>query len=160
MLKKRIIFTLLYKDGSFCLSRNFNLQKVGNLNWIKKNYDFLVVDFHGEITSEKMAMGHYLDGHATIVVGTHTHVPTNDARILENGTAYLTDAGMCGDYDSVIGMNKQNSINRFFKRDSKKHFPSKGEATLCGMIVNADENNGLAKSVSSFIYGGKLTENI
>ena len=127
---------------------------------LKKNYDFLVVDFHGEITSEKMAMGHYLDGHATIVVGTHTHVPTNDARILENGTAYLTDAGMCGDYDSVIGMNKQNSINRFFKRDSKKHFPAKGEATLCGMIVNADENNGLAKSVSSFIYGGKLTENI
>ena len=127
---------------------------------LKKNYDFLVVDLHGEITSEKMAMGHYLDGHATIVVGTHTHVPTNDARILENGTAYLTDAGMCGDYDSVIGMNKQNSINRFFKRDSKKHFPAKGEATLCGMIVNADENNGLAKSVSSFIYGGKLTENI
>ena len=127
---------------------------------LKKNYDFLVVDFHGEITSEKMAMGHYLDGHATIVVGTHTHVPTNDARILESGTAYLTDAGMCGDYDSVIGMNKQNSINRFFKRDSKKHFPAKGEATLCGMIVNADENNGLAKSVSSFIHGGKLTENI
>ena len=127
---------------------------------LKINYDFLVVDFHGEITSEKMAIGHYLDGHATIVVGTHTHVPTNDARILENGTAYLTDAGMCGDYDSVIGMNKQNSINRFFKRDSKKHFPAKGEATLCGMIVNADENNGLAKSVSSFIYGGKLTENI
>jgi hypothetical protein len=127
---------------------------------LKINYDFLVVDFHGEITSEKMAIGHYLDGHATIVVGTHTHVPTNDARILENGTAYLTDAGMCGDYDSVIGMNKQNSINRFFKRDSKKHFPAKGEATLCGMIVNADENNGLAKSVTSFIYGGKLTENI
>jgi len=71
-----------------------------------------------------MAIGHYLDGHATIVVGTHTHVPTNDARILENGTAYLTDAGMCGDYDSVIGMNKQNSINRFFKRDSKKTFSS------------------------------------
>ena len=127
---------------------------------LKESYDFLVVDFHGEITSEKMAMGYYFDGHATIVVGTHTHVPTNDVRILENGTAYLTDAGMCGDYDSVIGMNKENSLNRFFKRDSQKHYPAKGEASLCGMIVDANINNGLAKSVSSFIYGGKLKNTI
>ena len=72
--------------------------------------DFLVVDFHGETTSEKMAIGHLFDGHATLVVGTHTHVPTSDARVLENGTAYQTDAGMCGDYNSVIGMDKNNSI--------------------------------------------------
>ena len=93
-------------------------------NKLKKDYDFLIVDFHGEITSEKMAIGHFFDGKATLVVGTHTHVPTNDARILENGTAYQTDAGMCGDYDSVIGMNKNNSINRFLKKILLKHFPA------------------------------------
>ena len=97
---------------------------------LKNDYDFLVVDFHGEITSEKMAMGHFFDGKATLVVGTHTHVPTNDARILENGTAYQTDAGMCGDYNSVIGMNKENSLNRFLKKESKKHFPAEGEASF------------------------------
>ncbi len=127
---------------------------------LKEHYDFLVVDFHGEITSEKMAMGHFFDGYATLVVGTHTHVPTNDARILENGTAYLTDAGMCGDYDSVIGMNKQNSLNRFFKKESKKHYPAKGVASICGIIVDASIKNGLAKSASSFIQGGKLKNSI
>ena len=126
---------------------------------LKINYDFLVVDFHGEITSEKMAIGHYLDGHATIVVGTHTHVPTNDARILENGTAYLTDAGMCGDYDSVIGMNKDNSLNRFMKRDSVKHFPAKGKATLSGVIVDCNIETGLANKIESYIFGGQLNKN-
>ena len=87
-------------------------------NNLKEDYDFLVVDFHSEITSEKMAMGHFFDGKATLVVGTHTHVPTNDARILENGTAYLTDAGMCGDYNSVIGINTDNSLKKFFKDPS------------------------------------------
>ena len=125
-------------------------------NILKKNYDFLIVDFHGEITSEKMAMGHYFDGKATLVVGTHTHVPTNDARILKNGTAYLTDAGMCGDYDSVIGMDKENSLNRFFKRDSVKHFPADGEATLCGVIVEGNSKTGLANTVQSFFYGRKF----
>ena len=125
-------------------------------NKLKHQYDFLIVDFHGEITSEKMAMGHYFDGSATLVVGTHTHVPTNDARILNNGTAYLTDAGMCGDYNSVIGMNTQNSINRFLKKESTKHFPAKGEASLSGVIVEADPKNGLANKVNSFIFGGEL----
>ena len=87
-----------------------------------EDYDLLIVDFHGEITSEKNAIGHFFDGKATLVIGTHTHIPTNDARILENGTAYQTDAGMCGDYDSVIGMNKENSINRFLKRKFYKTF--------------------------------------
>ena len=91
-----------------------------------------------------------------MVVGTHTHVPTNDARVLKNGTAYLTDAGMCGDYNSVIGMNKENSINRFFKRDSIKHFPAKGEASLSGVIVKANPKNGLANKINSFIFGGVL----
>ena len=123
---------------------------------LKEDYDFLVVDFHGEITSEKMAIGHFFDGIASLVVGTHTHVPTNDVRILINGTAYQTDAGMCGDYDSVIGMNKENSLNRFLKKDSKKHYPADGEATLSGLIVECDKSNGLANKVEPYIYGGEL----
>ena len=123
---------------------------------LKENYDLLVVDFHGEITSEKNAIGHFFDGKATLVVGTHTHIPTNDARILKNGTAYQTDAGMCGDYDSVIGMDKNNSLNRFMKRDSVKHFPAEGEATLSGVIVDCNIKTGLANKIDSFIFGGQL----
>ena len=126
---------------------------------LKEDYDFLVVDFHGEITSEKMAMGHFFDGKASLVVGTHTHVPTNDVRILVNGTAYQTDAGMCGDYDSVIGMNKENSLNRFLKKNSIKHYPAEGEATLSGLIVECDTSNGLANKVEPFIFGGGLINN-
>ena len=103
-----------------------------------------------------MAIGHFFDGKGTLLVGTHTHVPTNDATILEKGTAYQTDAGMCGDYNSVIGMNKENSLNRFMKLDSVKHFPATGEATLCGIIVDANFENGLANKIQTFIYGGKL----
>ncbi len=123
---------------------------------LKEDYDFLIVDFHGEITSEKNAIGHFFDGKATLVIGTHTHIPTNDARILKNGTAYQTDAGMCGDYDSVIGMDKNNSLNRFMKKDSVKHFPAKGEATLSGVIVDCDIESGLAKKIQSYIFGGQL----
>jgi len=125
---------------------------------LKEDYDFLLVDFHGEITSEKTAMGHFFDGKATLVVGTHTHIPTNDARVLRGGTAYQTDAGMCGDYDSVIGMNKDNSINKFFKKKSNKHLPATGEASLCGVIVECDIETGLAKSIENFIYGGELKD--
>ena len=125
-------------------------------NKLKKEYDFLIVDFHGEITSEKAAMGHFFDGKATLVIGTHTHIPTNDARVLKGGTAYQTDAGMCGDYDSVIGMNKENSINRFLKKKSIKHFPAIGEASLSGVIVDCDIETGLAKNIENFIYGGEL----
>ena len=123
---------------------------------LKRDADFIVVDMHGEITSEKMAMGYFFDGKASLVVGTHTHVPTNDVRILASGTAYQTDAGMCGDYDSVIGMNKENSLNRFLKKDSKKHYPAEGEATLSGLIVECDTSNGLANKVEPYIYGGEL----
>ena len=124
---------------------------------LKKDYDLLVVDFHGEITSEKNAIGHFFDGKATLVVGTHTHIPTNDARVLENGTAYQTDAGMCGDYDSVIGMDKNNSLNRFMKKDSVKHFPAVGEATLSGVIVDCNIETGLANKIDSYIFGGQLS---
>ena len=83
----------------------------------------------------------FLTGKASLVVGTHTHVPTNDARILKGGTGYITDAGMCGDYDSVIGMDKNNSIKDFSKEDSIKHFPSKGEASISGVIVDVNQRN-------------------
>ena len=122
----------------------------------KEDYDLLVVDFHGEITSEKNAIGHLFDGKASLVVGTHTHIPTNDARILKGGTGYQTDAGMCGDYDSVIGMNIDNSLNRFMKKDSVKHFPAKGEASLSGVMVDCNIETGLASKVKSYIFGGYL----
>ncbi|MDA9629393.1 YmdB family metallophosphoesterase [Candidatus Pelagibacter sp.] len=125
---------------------------------LKQDYDLLIVDFHGEITSEKNAIGHFFDGKASLVVGTHTHIPTNDARILKNGTGYQTDAGMCGDYDSVIGMNAENSLNRFLKKKSTKHFPAIGEATLCGVIVDCNIETGLANSIESYIYGGQLNK--
>ena len=129
-----------------------NLQKKIKL---KENTDFIVVDFHGEITSEKMAMGHFFDGKATLVVGTHTHVPTADSRILNGGTAYQTDIGMCGDYDSVIGMNKENSILKFLKdKNAKQHFPAVGDATISGIIVRADEKTGLAIKVERLVEGG------
>ena len=121
---------------------------------LKADYDFLLVDFHGEITSEKMAIGHFFDGKATLVVGTHTHVPTNDCRILVKGTAYQTDAGMCGDYNSVIGMNKEISLNRFFKKLQIKTIRQM-EMPLCGVIVDADDNSGLANRAESFIFSGE-----
>ena len=124
---------------------------------LKQNVDFMVVDFHGEITSEKMAIVHFFDGLSTCVVGTHTHVPTADTRILEKGTAYQTDIGMCGDYNSVIGMNKENSVKRFLKeKDASKHFPAEGEGTLSGIIVETNIETGLAKKATRFIEGGSL----
>jgi metallophosphoesterase (TIGR00282 family) len=126
---------------------------------LKSSVDFSVVDFHGEITSEKMAIGHFFDGISTCVVGTHTHVPTADTRILDKGTAYQTDIGMCGDYNSVIGMNKENSIKKFFKdKDAVKHYPSRGEGTLSGIIVEANSETGLAKKISRLIIGGVLNK--
>tara|TARA_S200000501_G_C20742714_1_gene708075 strand:+ start:99 stop:902 length:804 start_codon:yes stop_codon:yes gene_type:complete len=140
-------------DDVFEVSKKF----LENYN-LKKDFDFLIVDFHGEITSEKNAIGHFFDGKATLVVGTHTHIPTNDARILKSGTAYQTDAGMCGDYDSVIGMNKENSLNRFLKKDSIKHFPANGDATLSGVIVDCNIETGLADKIVSYIFGGQLNK--
>ena len=138
-------------DDVFQVAEKFILK-----NKLKKDYNFLIVDFHAETTSEKMAMSHLFDGHATLVIGTHTHVPTADARVLEKGTAYQTDAGMCGDYNSVIGMEKHNSINRFLKKNSSKHYPATGEASLSGLIVEGNVNSGLATNVNQFIYGGDL----
>jgi hypothetical protein len=116
-----------------------------------------IVDVHAEATSEKMGMGHWCDGQASLVVGTHTHVPTGDAQILKGGTAYLTDAGMCGDYDSVIGMEKLEPMRRFVTGMAKARFePAGGEATLCGVFVETDDKTGLALRVAPVRVGGRL----
>ena len=119
----------------------------------------VIVDMHCEATSEKMAMGHYCDGRASLVVGTHTHVPTADAQILNGGTAYLTDAGMCGDYNSVIGMDKGEPMRRFITGMPKARFtPAAGEATLSGVFVDSDDKTGLAREVQMVRIGGRLQQ--
>lgn len=118
-----------------------------------------VVDIHAEATSEKMAIGHWCDGMASLVVGTHTHVPTGDAMILGKGTAYLSDAGMCGDYDSVIGMEKMEPLRRFLTGMAKARFePAAGPATLSGVYVETDDKTGLAQKVRMIRVGGRLQE--
>ena len=117
-----------------------------------------LVDIHCEATSEKMAMGHYCDGRASIVVGSHTHVPTADAMILPGGTAYQTDAGMCGDYHSVIGMDSEEPLRRFITGMAKGRFqPATGEATLAGLYVETDDRTGKATRVEMFRDGGRLS---
>ncbi|WP_086465720.1 TIGR00282 family metallophosphoesterase [Oceanibaculum nanhaiense] len=117
----------------------------------------VIVDMHAEATSEKMAMGHFCDGRASLVVGTHSHVPTADAQVLPGGTAYQTDAGMCGDYDSVIGMRKDIAVARFVRKlPGERLEPGSGEGTLCGVFVETDDRSGLAKSVQPVRMGGRL----
>jgi len=117
----------------------------------------IIVDVHCEATSEKMAMGHYCDGRASLIVGTHTHVPTADAMILPGGSAYLTDAGMCGDYHSVIGIEKAEPMRRFVTGMPKGRFtPATGDVTLSGVFVDTDDRTGAAKSVQMVRFGGRL----
>ncbi len=118
-----------------------------------------LVDIHCEATSEKMATGHFCDGRASIVVGTHTHVPTSDAMILPRGTAYLSDAGMCGDYNSVIGMEKEEPLRRFITGMPKARFtPAAGDATLSGFYVETDDLTGKATRIEMVRQGGRLTQ--
>ncbi|NKB48894.1 MAG: metallophosphoesterase [Alphaproteobacteria bacterium] len=120
--------------------------------------DAIVIDTHGEASSEKMAMGHAFDGRASLIVGTHTHVPTADAQILAGGTAYQTDAGMCGDYDSVIGMQKAPAIARFRRKmPGERLSPASGQADLCGVFIETDDSSGLARYVAPLRLGGRLT---
>jgi len=128
---------------------------------LSANVDFALVDVHGEASSEKMAIGYALDGNVSAVVGTHTHVPTADYQILEKGTAYITDVGMSGDYNSIIGMNKEDALNRFmFPNDKKSKLEvSLGEPTLCGVIIES-HTNGLSKSIKPLRLGGRLEQTI
>ncbi len=123
--------------------------------------DAIIVDVHAEATSEKMALGHYLDGRVSLVAGTHTHVPSADAQILPGGTAYQSDLGMCGDYDSVIGMKKDAAIARFTRKvPGPRLEPQDGPATLCAVYVETDDKTGLAQRVEPVRLGGRLIENL
>jgi hypothetical protein len=123
--------------------------------------DAIVVDFHAEATSEKMAMGHFCDGRASLVIGTHTHVPTADCQILTGGTAYQTDAGACADYDSVIGNQKEEPLRRFTTRISGGRYrPAEGPATVCGVYLETDDATGLARRIEPIRVGGRLSETV
>jgi len=124
-----------------------------------ENVDFILVDIHAEATSEKMAVGQHFNGQVSMVVGTHSHIPTADAQILPGGTAYQTDAGMCGDYDSVIGMTKAPAIGRFItKVRGERLTPATGEGTLCAVFVETNDATGLATRISPVRVGGRLIE--
>ncbi len=132
------------------LLKSYNLGKTVNA---------ILIDFHGEASSEKQAMGIFCDGRASFVVGTHTHVPTADQRILPKGTGYMTDAGMCGAYDSVIGMDKTLATARFVRRmPGEKLYPADGPVTLCGVIFDVDSKTGLCTRVEPFRSGGAVAQ--
>src|SRR4051794_10359654 len=126
---------------------------------LKRTADAIIIDMHCEATSEKQAMGYFCVGRASLVVGTHTHVPTADHQILAGGTAFQSDVGMTGDYDSIIGMSKEEPMNRFVRRIPSGRFePSMGEATLCAVAVEIDDATGLARRIGAVRLGGRLQE--
>ena len=142
----------LFDNSFLCAEKFLKKNRVGEGHHI-------LVDLHAEATSEKMAMGQFLDGQVSAVVGSHTHVPTADAQILDNGTAYQTDAGMCGYYNSVIGANPTGPINNFLGIEPRIHIkPTEGEATLCGTFIETDDETGLALSIKPIRVGGRLQE--
>jgi metallophosphoesterase (TIGR00282 family) len=121
--------------------------------------DAIIVDMHAEASSEKQAMGFFLDGKVSLVIGTHTHVPTADHQVLAGGTAFMTDVGMTGDYDSCIGMTKEEPLSRFLRRiPGSKFEPAMGPATLCGLALETDDATGLARRVAAVRLGGRLEE--
>ncbi len=121
----------------------------------------IIIDFHAEATSEKMAFAHSFDGQVSLVVGTHTHCPSADHQILPNGTAFQSDAGMCGDYDSVIGMTKENAAARFWRKmPGDRLAPAEGPATVCGTMVITDDQTGLATHIEPLRLGGRLSQTI
>ncbi len=126
---------------------------------LRRGADVILLDFHAEATSEKQAIAAYLDGRVTGVVGTHTHVPTADARVLPGGTAFMCDIGMCGDYDSVLGMTKEEPINRFLTKIPRGRFePAVGPATVSGLAIEVDDSTGLAIQTAPLRVGGVLSE--
>jgi 2',3'-cyclic-nucleotide 2'-phosphodiesterase len=121
----------------------------------------ILVDFHAEASSEKMALAHFADGRVSAVFGSHSHIPTADAQILSGGTAYQTDAGMCGNYDSVIGLQKAPAVRRFVtKMPGERPQVAEGEATLCGILVETDDTGGLARRVEPVRIGGRLAPHL
>jgi 2',3'-cyclic-nucleotide 2'-phosphodiesterase len=126
---------------------------------LRQGADAIIVDIHAEATSEKQAMGHFCDGRASLVIGTHTHAPTADHQILPQGTAFMSDVGMTGDYNSVIGMDKEEPLTRFLRKIPGARFePATGEATLCALAVETDDATGFARRIAAVRLGGRLEE--
>ena len=141
------LFMGLSLDDPFSITKNFlQKEKLGS------TCSAIIVDVHGETTSEKNAYGHYFDGQVSAILGTHTHIPTADAKILEGGTAYQTDVGMTGDYNSVIGMDKENPIHGFVKgfRSEGRFLPAEGKVTICGAYIEIDDKTGLSLKIEPF----------
>ena len=128
------------------------MQEILKSEFLGSTSNAILVDMHGETTSEKNALGHFIDGKVTAILGTHTHIPTADAKIMDNGTAYQTDVGMTGDYNSVIGMDKENPIHSFTKgyRTEGRFTPANGDGKVCGSFIESDDNTGLAKNIKAF----------
>ena len=121
---------------------------------LKQGADAIVIDFHAEATSEKQALGYFIDGRASVLVGTHTHAPTADHRVLPNGTAFISDIGMCGDYNSVLGMDIEEPINRFVTKIPRQRFePARGQASLSGLAIDIDDTTGLARACAALRIG-------
>jgi 2',3'-cyclic-nucleotide 2'-phosphodiesterase len=149
----RVMIEPVLDDPFAAIARELDQCQLG------RDCDAILIDFHGEASSEKMAMGHFVDGRASLVVGTHTHTPTADHQILPGGTAYMTDAGMCGDYDSVIGMDKAEPLQRFIHKLPVERFkPAEGPATVCGVAVETDDKTGLALNIAPIRIGGRLSQ--
>ncbi|WP_019014528.1 TIGR00282 family metallophosphoesterase [Elioraea tepidiphila] len=145
----------LFMDALDCPFRGIDTLLAAHA--IGRTVDAAVIDFHAEASSEKQSFGYHVDGRASLVVGTHTHVPTADAQILPRGTGYQSDAGMCGDYDSVIGMQKEGASLRFVKKlPGERLAPAEGEATICGVFVETDDATGLARRIAPVRQGGRL----
>jgi len=143
-------------DPFAALEREFSRYRLG-----PGGVDAIIVDIHAEASSEKMGIGHFCDGRVSAVVGSHTHIPTADAQILSKGTAYQTDAGMCGDYDSVIGMLKEGAVARFVRKmPGDRLTPAEGEATVCGIFIETDDKTGLATRIAPVRLGPRLAETI
>lgn len=157
-------FTVIHLGGTVFLDKGFEnpfLKADEILQTIKPSKDHAVfVDFHAEATSQKMALGHYLDGRVTALVGSHTHIPTADCHVMNNGTGYQTDAGMTGDFDSVIGVKPEAPIRNFKCLVPKERMvPAEGEATLCGTLIETDDK-GFTKNIAPISIGGRLSETI
>ena len=141
------LFMGLSLDDPFNITKNFlHKERLGS------TCNAIIVDMHGETTSEKNAFGHYFDGKVSAILGTHTHIPTADAKILDLGTAYQTDVGMTGNYNSVIGMDKENPIHGFVKgfRSEGRFFPAEGSITICGTYIETDDRTGLSLKIEPF----------
>jgi hypothetical protein len=135
------------------------LDKICKENRLGKDVAAIIIDVHGEASSEKQAMGYYCDGRASLVVGTHTHVPTADTQILPKGTGFQTDAGMCGCYDSVVGTEASQAVNKFVRKvPGEKFRPAEGAVTLCGVMVEIDPKSGLCLKIEPLRIGGKLSQ--